>query len=127
MGKIRFSKEAIKAGFLVENPGVYEFELTGHRELPATTGSVNHLLTWTGRSGEMDGVPVTMLINENASWVALPIWQAILHPKPPVEDEDYNWEDAIGVHLKALCKRGTRYGSNATENQLSDFRPVSMG
>lgn len=129
MGAIRFSEGTLKAGFLVENPGVYEFELTQHKEMPSKSGtSTNHILTWTGRSGEMSEVPVTMFINEAADWVALPIWQAALHPKQVEKDAAYNWDDLVGIHLKAVCKRGERFGSNGViENQLSDFRPVSMG
>jgi len=123
MGKIRFSPATIKAGFLVENPDWYDYEIVKHMEKAATTGSVNHILIFEGRSGEMDGVPVSKLINEKADWVALPIFVAANGGNPPDPESDYDWDDLVGVRMSVFTKRGARQ-DGTPQNDLVEFKPL---
>lgn len=120
--KIKFSAATVKAGFLVETPDWYKYRITKHMEKPASTGSINHILIFEGLTGEMTGVPVSKLINENADWVALPIFMAA-NGGQIQEDQEYNWDDLVDVVLEAYTKRGARQDGTPM-NDLVEFRPV---
>ena len=123
MGKIRFSPSTIRAGFLVENPDWYKYKIIKHLEKAATTGSVNHILVFEGQNGEMEGVPVSKLINEKADWVALPIFTAANGGNPINPDADYDWDELVGVVMEAYTKRGARQ-DGTPQNDLVEFKPV---
>ncbi len=126
---VRFSQSTIKASFLVQNPDWYRYECTKVMEKPASTGSKNYILVWEGRhspeskTDEMNGVPVSMLINENADWVFMPIFIAANDGQPVEEDKEYEPKDLVGITLEARTIRGNRQ-DGTPQNSLVEWRPV---
>jgi len=105
MGKIRFSEAAIKANYLVENPDWYEYEITNVVSKPTQAGdSNNNFVTFEGRSGEMQGVPVTIMFNDKADWTYLPLFTVAVGREITAEDE-FEWDDLKGIKLQAMTKR----------------------
>ncbi len=120
---IKFSEKAIKQNFLVQNPDWYTYKCTDVKNKPASTGSKNYFYIFEGLSGEMKGVPVTKMANENADWIHYPIFKAFNGGKDLPPDSEVNPEDLIGVILEAYTKRGARQ-DGSPQNDLVDFRPV---
>lgn len=126
MGKFRFTPEAIKASHLIEKPDWVEFEITKHMEKTSSGGdSINHIYIFEGRTPghEMEGVGVSLLINEKAQWVALPLFTACNGGVVPTEGDEFDWNDIVGVRLLAYCKRGRRQDGTPS-NDLVEFKPV---
>ena len=125
MSKVRFSESAIRASYLVENPDFYEYEITRHTEKASDAGdSQNHFVTFEGRSGEMEHVPVNVLFNDKADWAYLPLFVAASGKAEISPEDEFDWDDLVGVKLKAMTKRGVRFGSDTPCNVLSDYRPL---
>lgn len=120
---IRFSQKAIKQNFLVQNPDWYQFKCTDVKNKPASTGSKNYFYIWEGLNGEMEGVPVTKMANENADWIHYPIFKAANEGKDLPVDTVVNPEDMIGVTLEGYCKRGQRQDGSPM-NDIVDWRPL---
>lgn len=125
---IRFSESTIKAGFLVQNPDWYRYECVKVLEKPSSTGSKNYILVWEGRqtpgtSDEMNGVPVSKLINEKADWVFLPIFVAANGGEPVAPNVEMEPKDLVGITLEARTVRGTRQDGTPM-NDLVEWRPV---
>lgn len=122
---MRFSPQAIKASFLVENPGWYHYEITKVTSKPSEKGdSTNYFVVFEGRNGEMQDVPVTVLVNSKADWVALPIFTAANEGNKPEADKEYSFDDLKNIHMEAFTKRGTRQDGTPCNN-LVEFRPLS--
>lgn len=124
MPKVRFSNEDIKAGFLVQNPARYEYVIEKVIVKPAKSdGSPNYTFLFKGKSGEMDGVPVFVMISSKAGWLLTPIFKAANGGKPLDPDQDYDTDDLVGVSLSAMTTRGQR-DDGSPFNMLSDYMPI---
>jgi len=122
MGKIKFSEQTIRAGFLVQTPDWYGYKITKHTEKPSDKGTINHFLIFEGKTGEMNGVPVVFMCNEKADWVALPLFKAALGNQDPDPNKEYDWDDLVGLELEAMTKRGEDQ-NGAPRNSLIEFSP----
>ena len=124
MPKVHFSNEDIKAGFLVQNPGRYEYVIEKVIVKPAKSdGSPNYTFLFKGKSGEMDGVPVFVMISSKAGWLLTPIFKAANGGKPLDADAEYDTDDLVGVSLSAMTTRGQREDGSPF-NMLSDYMPI---
>jgi hypothetical protein len=124
MPKVNFSNEDIKAGFLVQNPGRYEYVIERITVKPAKSdGSPNYTFLFKGKSGEMDGVPVFVMISSKAGWLLTPIFKAANGGKPLETGVEYDTDDLVGVSLSAMTTRGQREDGSPF-NMLSDYMPI---
>jgi hypothetical protein len=124
MPKVSFSNEDIKAGFLVQNPGRYEYTIKRVTVKPAKSdGSPNYTFLFQGTSGEMEGVPVFVMISSKAGWLLTPIFKAANGGKPLESGTDYDTDDLLGVSLSAMTTRGQREDGSPF-NMLSDYMPI---
>jgi hypothetical protein len=124
MPAITFTDEDIKAGFLVQNPGRYKYELSNVKVKPAKTdGSPNYTFVFKGLDGEMAGVSVFYMASSKAGWLIAPIVKAANGGKAPVPGQKYEIDDLKGVVLTAMTARGQREDGTYF-NSLSDFKPV---
>lgn len=122
MPAIRFSDQDIKAGFLVKNPGRYNYMLADYKTKAAKTdGSTNYILRFVGLNGEMKDVPVFVIISSKAQWLWTPIFTAANGGKELVPDQDYDIDTLKDIRLSAVTNRGTRDGIQF--NQLQDWKP----
>lgn len=121
---IRFSKSAIKASFLVQNPDWYKYKCVDVKSKPAATGnSKNYFYIFEGLNGEMEGVQVTYMANEKADWLHYPIAKAANNGVDLAPDSEVEPEDMKDIIIEAFTKRGQRQ-DGSPQNQLVEFRPV---
>jgi hypothetical protein len=125
---IRFSESTIKASFLVQNPDWYRYECVNVLEKAATTGSKNYILIFEGRqtpggTDEMNGVPVSKLVNEKADWIMYPIAVAANGGENLPAGTDFDPKQLKGITLEARTVRGQRQDGSPM-NDLVEFRPV---
>jgi hypothetical protein len=123
MPAISFSNDDIKAGYLIQNPGRYKYELTKIKVKPAKTdGSPNYVFQFKGLDGEMEGVVVFVMLSSKASWLIAPIVKAC-NGGVLEAGVEYNVEDLAGCQVTAMTTRGTR-DDGGMFNSLNDFKPV---
>ena len=120
---IRFSQADIKAGYLVQEPGWFDYIIKDHKTKPAKSdGSANHLFFFEGQSGEMQGVTVVKLYSSKVPAFMVPLFKAANGGKDLDENTEYNEADLVGVALQAYTKRGQNQEGSPI-NDLVDFRP----
>jgi hypothetical protein len=122
---IKFSQKAIKQNFLVQNPDWYKFKITDVKDKPASTGSKNYFYIFEGLEGEMEGVQVSKMANENADWIHYPIFKAANGGKDLTPGTEVEPSDMAGIVMEAYCKRGARQDGSPM-NDLVDFRPLKQ-
>jgi hypothetical protein len=123
MPAITFSNEDIKAGYLVQNPGRFKYEISNIKSKPAKTdGSPNYTIQFKGLDGEMEGVVVFVMISSKAPWLLAPIFKAASGGEL-VPGKNYELDDLKGVVLSAMTVRGQREDGSQFNN-LTDYRPV---
>lgn len=121
---MNFSDADIKSGFLVKNPGRYNYVLKEVKTKAAQTdGSPNYIFVFEGTSGEMLGVPVTVMISSKAKWLLPPIFKAANGGKDLEAGTEYNTDDLVGVNFSAYTSRGSRQDGSPF-NQLGDWMPA---
>lgn len=123
MGKIKFSNDDIKSGYLVKTPGVFSYQIEKVTEKPSgTDGSPNYTFRFKGLDGEMEGVVVFVMLSSKASWLLAPIFKAAnagqLDP-----NTEYDVKDLEGCSVRAMTTRGTDNNGNI-RNNLAGFMPV---
>ena len=123
MPVMKFTDEDIKAGFLVQNPGRYNYEIVDIKEKPAKSdGSPNYTFVCVGLSGEMKGVRVFVMASSKAGWLITPIFKAANNGVPLEAGRDYNTDDLKGVKVSAMTVRGQR-DDGSYFNSLVDWKP----
>lgn len=123
MPAIKFSNDDIKAGYLIQNPGRFTYELTNVKTKAAKSdGSPNYIFQFKGLDGEMEGVVVFVMLSSKAGWLIAPIVKACNGGELEAGVE-YNPEDLKGCRVSAMTTRGTREDGGMF-NSLNDFKPV---
>lgn len=121
---IKFTESDLKEGYLVENPGWYEYKADTYVEKPAKTdGAPNHIWNFVGQNGEMTGVPVFKLISSKMRADLVVIMKAFNGGVNPAAGTEIEGKDTVGIVIEAMTKRGTDQNGK-TINDLIDFRPV---
>lgn len=123
---IKFSAAAIKANFLVQNPGWFTYKCTDVKKKPSADGqSINYFYIFEGKNGEMEGVQVTHMANSKADWIHYPIFKAANGGKDLPPDTEVNPEDMKDVVLEGFTKRGERQ-DGTPQNSIVEWRPVKQ-
>lgn len=123
MPKIKFSKEDLASGHLVNEPGWYDYVIHKITHKTAKTdGSGLHWVTFKGQSGEMENVLVTKPFSDKAGWASLPLFTALNGGNAPTEGQEFEWDDIQNMKVSAMTRRGEFNGSPI--NDLVDFRPL---
>lgn len=124
MPVVNFSDEDIKSGFLVQNPGRYNYQLVKTTVKPAKSdGSDNYVFQFKGLTGEMTGVVVFVQISSKAKWLLAPIFKAANGGKELEKGVGYNTDDLADVILSAMTTRGQR-DDGSYFNALGDWQPA---
>lgn len=123
MGKIKFSNDDIKAGYLVKTPGVYNYQIEKITEKPSgTDGTPNYTFRFKGLNGEMEGVVVFVMLSSKATWLLAPIFKAANNGELS-SDSEYDVKDLEGCTVSAMTSRGTDNNGNL-RNNLAGFAPA---
>jgi hypothetical protein len=117
MPVMKFTEADIKSGFLVQNPGRYNYEILDVTSKPAKTDqSPNYTFRVRGLNGEMKDVVIFIQISSKAPWLLMPIFKAANGGKDLVEGQEYNTDDLKNVRLSAMTNRGTREDGSQLNN-----------
>lgn len=129
MPKIQFQEEDVKGGYLVKEPGWYEYVVGICREKPAKsnpdkTPSTNYWLSVLGKSGEMLGVEVLSIFNSKLLKLASPFFVACNGGKPLEAHKDYEFDNCKGLIVEGYTERGMSQQGNPI-NKIIDWRTKS--
>lgn len=121
---VSFSDEDIKSGYLVKNPGRFNYEISDIKQKPAKTdGSPVYQFIFKGMDGEMAGVLVVVGISSKAKWLLVPLFRAANGGKELEKDYQYNTDDLKGVVISAMTSRG-QTDQGTYFNALGDYLPA---
>jgi len=124
-GLITFSDSDVKAGYLVQEPGWYDYKILSARENPSKSGeTTNYFVEVRGESGEMKDVEFTIMFNTHKAFRGkiTRLFVAANGGNDLAPGKAYNWKDVIGITLQGYTQRGQDQNGNPV-NDIPDFRP----
>lgn len=122
--KVNISESDSKLGYLVQNPGWFQYKTISVSDKPSEKGDThNYFVEVRGLDKEMTEVSFIRLFNTSKGFKSAIVSYFKANNSGVVPPGDYDFEDTVGMEWEGYTERG-KDGNGNIINDIKDFRPI---